>query len=83
MRPIIGTFFGGKKSTQSPPIPIACFNYTFTNVGTTRVATGIKCDGTDFLQILTNGQSTTVCLFENTQGSSPIGITITKGAACS
>jgi hypothetical protein len=82
MRPIIGTFFGGKKSTQSPPIPIACFNYTFVNGGgTTRVATGTRCDGTSFTQILLPGQSTTQCLFENTAGGT--GLTITKGSACS
>jgi hypothetical protein len=82
MRPIIGTFFGGKKSTQSPPIPIACFNYTFVNgSGSARGAFGKKCDGTDFVTILLPGQSTTQCLFENTAGGS--FLTITKGSACS
>jgi hypothetical protein len=83
MRPIIGTFFGGKKSTQSPPISKPCFNYTFFNgSGATKVATGIRCDGTSYIQILTLGASGGACLFEDTQGSSPSGLTITKGSAC-
>lgn len=83
MRPIIGTFFGGKKLTQDPPISRPCFNYTFYNgSGATKVATGIRCDGSQYLQILTLGASSTACLFENTQGSSPGGLTITKGSAC-
>jgi hypothetical protein len=82
MRPIIGTFFGGKKSTQSPPIPIACFNYTFVNgSGSARVAFGVRCDGTDFVQILLPGQSTTQCLFEGSARG--FSLTITKGSACS
>jgi hypothetical protein len=83
MRPIIGTFFGGKKSTQSPPAPRPCFTYTFFNgSGATKVATGINCDGSSYLQILTLGQGSSVCLFEGTEGSSPAGLTITKGSAC-
>jgi hypothetical protein len=83
MRPIIGTFFGGKKSTQSPPLPIATFNYTFVNgSGATKVASGTRPDGTQFLQILTLGQSTNACLFEGTERLTGVGGTITKGAAC-
>ena len=83
MRPIIGTFFGGKKSTPSPPLPTPCFTYTFVNgSGATKVAGGINCDGSSYLQILTLGQSAVVCLFEGTQTSSPSGLTITKGSAC-
>jgi hypothetical protein len=83
MMPIIGTFFGGKKATQSPAIPKPCFNYDFFNgSGATKVATGINCDGSNYLSIVTLGQSRTACLFEDTAGSSPAGLTITKGSAC-
>jgi len=81
MRPIIGTFFGGKKATQSPPIPKPCFTYSFSNgTGTTRVAQGIRCDGSQYLQILTPGQGSSACLFEGT--ASGTFLTITQGSAC-
>jgi hypothetical protein len=82
MRPIIGTFFGGKKSTTSP-IPKSCFNYTFYNgSGTTKVASGTRCDGTSYNQILFLGGSSTACLFEGTEAISGVGGSITKGSSC-
>jgi hypothetical protein len=83
MRPIIGTFFGGKKLTQSPPLPITCYNYTFVNNGpTTSAALGTLCDGTGWSQVLFSGGSVTQCLFEGTP-SGGLFVSITKGSACS
>jgi len=83
MRPIIGTFFGGKKSVLPSPLPRPCFTYTFVNgSGATKGAGGIRCDGTTYIQLLALGQSAVVCLFEGTQTSSPSGLTITQGAGC-
>lgn len=83
MIPIIGTFFGGKKATQSPPLKKACFNYTFFNgSGAAKVAFGVKCDGSEYVQIITLGGSATQCLFEDTARSGGLPLTITKGAQC-
>jgi hypothetical protein len=82
MIPITGVFLQSKKSTTTP-IPRPCFNYTFYNgSGATKGAGGIKCDGTVYVQIITLGQSGGACLFEGTEFSAPIGLTITKGSAC-
>jgi len=83
MIPITGVFLQSKKSVLPSPIPKPCFTYSFYNPGgQTKGAGGINCDGTVFVAIVTLGQTSSGCLFEGTQFSSPSGLTITQGAGC-